>query len=281
LLSENQAFSLLKRRILLERGFDCEQYKENYLKRRIGIRVRATGASDYQDYLRILRYNPEEYAELLNELTINVTQFFRDADVYMKLQKSVLPDLVKDKLKMGSHTVRVWSAGCASGEEPYSMAMLMEKVLGADAKRWNVRVLGSDFDDGSLAIAREGVYRDIEMPQGIDAAQFFEITRDPDGVEFRLKEDIKRKVKFEKADLLGESKARRFDMILCRNLLIYFDRKVQTQIIETLSRSMLREGYLVLGKSETLGLEVAHKFEAVFPRERIYKMTADNRSEDA
>jgi len=278
LFSEDQAFALLKRRIFLDRGLDCEQYKENYLKRRMAVRLRVTEARDYLDYLRILRSDPDEYTRLMNELTINVTQFFRDPDVYARLRESVLPELVETKTRMGSRTLRIWSAGCASGEEPYSMALLIDEVLAGNSKAWNVRVLGSDFDEKSLAVARLGTYQDLEMLPGVQADRHFEIVKKPEGTEYRVKDEIKRKVRFEKINLLAESEARHFDMVLCRNVLIYFGRKVQTRIIETLSRSILRDGYLVLGKSETLGQEASQAFKPVFPRERIYQMLVDDRS---
>jgi chemotaxis protein methyltransferase CheR len=277
LFSDDQAFALLKRRIFIDRGLDCEQYKENYLKRRIAVRLRATEARDYLDYLRILRNDPEEYTRLMNELTINVTQFFRDADVYKRLHEDVLPTLVETKKAMGSHTLRIWSAGCASGEEPYSMAILLDDVLGKDSKSWNVRVLGSDFDEKSLAAARAGVYYDLEMMKGVDPSVYFDVTETPEGVMWKVRDEIKRRLKFEKVNLLAESEPRHFDMVLCRNVLIYFGRKVQTSIIETLSRSILREGYLILGKSETLGSEASQAFRPVFPRERIYQLIVDDR----
>jgi chemotaxis protein methyltransferase CheR len=277
LFNDDQAFALLKRRIFLDRGLDCEQYKENYLKRRIAVRLRATEARDYLDYLRMLRNDPEEYTRLMNELTINVTQFFRDGDMYQRLHEDVLPTLVETKKSMGSRTLRIWSAGCASGEEPYSMAILLEDVLGKEAKSWNVRILGSDFDEKSLAAARAGVYLDLEMMKGLEPGAYFDISETPDGVQWKVKDEIKRKLKFEKVNLLAESEPRHFDMVLCRNVLIYFGRKVQTSIIETLSRSILREGYLILGKSETLGSEASQMFRPVFPRERIYQLIADDR----
>lgn len=275
MLSEEQGFSLLKRRIFHDRGLDCEQYKENYLKRRIAVRLRATGARDYLEYLRILRTDPAEYTILMNELTINVTQFFRDKDVYLKLRDEVLPGLVRAKAAMGSRSLRIWSAGCASGEEPYSLAILVEETLGEDSGKWNVRVLGSDFDDKSLEHAREGTYEDLEMLEPIDAGKYFEISESQGTKLFRVKDEIKRRVRFEKINLLAESEARHFDLVCCRNVLIYFGRQVQNKIIENLSNSILRDGYIVLGKSETLGPDLSTIFKPAFARERIYQLAVD------
>jgi chemotaxis protein methyltransferase CheR len=217
----------------------------------------------------------------MNELTINVTQFFRDADVYQKLRANVLPDLVKAKAKMGSRTLRVWSAGCASGEEPYSVAILLDQVLGAEMSHWNVRVLGSDFDEKSLAAARVGTYDNIDILEGVEAEKYFEVSPGQDYTKYSVRDEIKRRVRFEKINLLAETEARHFDIVLCRNVLIYFGRNVQSKIIETLSSSILREGYLVLGKSETLGQEAAQLFRPTFPRERIYQLIGDARSGEA
>ncbi len=278
LFNEDQGFILLKRRIFVDRGLDCEQYKENYLKRRVAVRLRATGARDYLDYLRLLRTDPDEYTRLMNELTINVTQFFRDPDVYLKLRENVLPDLVESKKRMSSRSLRIWSAGCASGEEPYSMAIMVEQVLGGEMSRWNVRVTGSDFDERSLAVAKAGVYQNLEMLPGVEAERYFDLSPTPEGSEFRLKEEIKRRVRFEKMNLLASSEPRHFDLVLCRNVLIYFGRKVQTKIIEALTQSIVRDGYLVLGKSETLGAEVSTRFKPAFPRERIYQVAIETRA---
>src|SRR5665811_2340390 len=136
LFSDDQAFSLLKRRIFIDRGLDCEQYKENYLKRRIAVRLRASGAAGYLDYLTTLKKDPDEYTKLLNELTVNVTQFFRDSDVCGKLREVVIPAIAEAKKALHSRTLRVWSAGCSSGEEPYSIAIIANEALGSEAAIW-------------------------------------------------------------------------------------------------------------------------------------------------
>jgi chemotaxis protein methyltransferase CheR len=272
LISEEQSFVLLKRRIFLDRGFDCEQYKVNYLKRRIAVRLRATGADSYLDYMQILRKDPDEYTSLLNELTINVTQFFRDSDVYERLRKVTIPEIIQAKTRIGSSTMRIWSAGCSSGEEPYSLVMLINEVLGAESLNWNIRVVGSDYDDKSLKLAREGVYQNPELHEEVVPERYFLISENEGGHEFRLREEVKRQVRFEKKDLLEHQPRRHYDLVLCRNVLIYFGREVQVRILELLARSILLEGYLVLGKSETVGPESSGLLKPVFPVERIYKV---------
>ncbi|MBU4173935.1 MAG: protein-glutamate O-methyltransferase CheR [Actinobacteria bacterium] len=274
MLSENQAFALLKRRVRIDRGLDCEQYKENYLKRRVAVRLRATGAADYLAYLRVLKNDPEEYTRLMNELTINVTQFFRDKDVYLKIRDEVMPTLFRAKEVIGSRTIRVWSAGCATGEEPYSLAMLIDHRLGAEEGRWNVRILGSDIDLESIRAARKGEYSKVDMLEDMDIKEYFETTETPRGRVYRVRERVRRTVKLEELNLLGDNQKRRFDLVLCRNVLIYFGRDVQRRIIEGISSEILHEGYLVLGKSETLGQEAGSLFNPAFPRERIYRHTA-------
>ncbi len=274
MLSDDQAFTLLKRRVRIDRGLDCGQYKENYLKRRVAVRLRATGAADYLAYLRVLKNDPEEYTRLMNELTINVTQFFRDKDVYLKIRDEVIPALFRAKEAIGSRTIRVWSAGCASGEEPYSMAMLIDYKLGTEEGRWNTRILGSDIDLESVRAAKKGEYSNVDMLEGMDIREYFETTDTPRGRVYRVRERVKHTVKFEKLNLLEDNQKRRFDLILCRNVLIYFSRDVQRRIIEGIASDILHEGYLVLGKSETLGQEAGSLFEPAFPRERIYRHVA-------
>jgi chemotaxis protein methyltransferase CheR len=271
LLSEDQAFALLKRRLFIDRGLDCGQYKENYLKRRIAVRLRAKNCRNYLEYLRVLRVDPEEYTQLLNQLTINVTQFFRDKDVYDKIRGDVIPSMLRSKGLVGSRSLRVWCAGCATGEEPYSMAVLLDHVLGRDIDNFNIRVLGSDIDDRSLEVARQGVYPQRELLEGMDPDTYFEKLNTDDGIVYKVREHVRRRVKFEKLNLFELEGRRHYDMIMCRNVLIYFSREVQARIIEIIASSIMREGYVVLGKSETLGHEASAYFRAAFPRERIYQ----------
>lgn len=277
MISDDRAFLMLKRRIFADRGLDCEQYKENYLKRRIAVRLRATGATGYLDYLNILKRDPDEYTHLLDEITVNVTQFFRDDDVYEKLRHAVIPALLKAKSAVGSRTMRIWSAGCSSGEEPYSIAMLVDAVLGLEAKRWNIRVLGSDYDDKSLKAARAGLYQDLELPEYIDAERYFIIRSSGSGQSFKVRDEIRGRVRLEKINLLEHEAKRHYDLILCRNVLIYFGREVQVKVIHALIGSIMGEGYLVLGKSETVGPESSRVLRPLYPVERIYQLMPESK----
>ena len=277
LISEDRAFTLLKRRILIDRGFDCEQYKENYLKRRLAVRMRVTGASDYLEYLNTLKKNPEEYTDLLNELTVNVTEFFRDPDVYKMLAQEIIPRMLDSKSGFSSRAVRIWSAGCASGEEPYSMAILIDSILDDAVDGWSVRVLGSDYDDSSLRTARAAEYKDLKVPDYIDPERYFLISQEGSTTTYRVRDRIKKNVRFERSNLLEYEARRHYDMVLCRNVLIYFGRDVQKKIISALVGSIVGDGYLVLGKSETVGTGGARLLKSLFPSERIYQRISEKK----
>jgi chemotaxis methyl-accepting protein methylase len=208
----------------------------------------------------------------LNELTVNVTQFFRDSDVYEKLREKIVPGIMKTKGAAGNKSLRIWSAGCASGEEPYSIAILINEVLGVEGDSWNVRVVGSDYDDESLKVARAGVYRDIDLPAEIEPTRYFAITAKGARHEYKVLDVIRNNVRFEKINLLEHETPRQFDMVVCRNVLIYFGREMQIKLMKALAGGIRGEGYLVLGKSETIGPEASKFLKPVFSPERIYQL---------
>ncbi|MDD5747533.1 MAG: protein-glutamate O-methyltransferase CheR [Actinomycetota bacterium] len=278
-MDEKEALALLKRRILIDRGFDVRQYKENYLKRRVAVRMRATGTANMFDYLRLLRDDSGEYSKLFDELTINGTQFFRDEDVYIKLRDKVIPDIIDRKKDISARSIRAWSVGCASGEEPYSIAMLIDFLLGSEMNSWNVRILASDIDEGSLEATKRAIYQTCGVLKGMDPDRYFIVEETESGRVYRVRDEIKRHVRVEKIDLLKENEKKHFDLLLCRNVLIYFSKEVQREIVLSLASSMVRDGYLVLGKSETLGPEGLSILEPAFPRERIFRLVGETRGE--
>lgn len=251
------------------RGLDCRQYKTNYLKRRIGVRMRARAAPRYPDYLQLLKRDPEEYRQLLDDLTINVTEFFRDPDVYAAIRDRLLPEILEYKRSKRSNTVRIWSAGCATGEEPYSLAMLAHDCFSRQEEKdhWTARITATDLDENSLQAARLGKYPSVNVLPGDSPERYFE----REGEGWRVRKDILHMVKFYRADLMGRPTCRFMDMVVCRNVLIYFEKEMQKKLLLSFHQSLRRGGFLVLGKSEAIVGTVGAQYEPYLRRERIYR----------
>lgn len=257
------------RLVLEERGFDLTKYRRAYVERRIAARSRVVGARDPREYGHYLENHPEEYALLIDALSINVTEFFRDATMWNRVRTTVLPELVERKITGRSRAIRAWSAGCASGEEPYSMAMCMRDALGPMADEWLLTVLATDIDRNALDAGEAGVYPLAEAKRMPPTFLSRYTERVPEG--FGMTPEIKKMVRFRSFSLFADSPIRVVDLIMCRNVLIYFDREQQHQLIEVFWRSLARGGYLVLGKSEKAPLHVVSDFELIDGPERIYR----------
>jgi chemotaxis protein methyltransferase CheR len=230
---EKMAFQKVKKLIHENAGLNCSGYRDEYLKRRFDIRLRATGANTYGKYIIYLRNNPEEYKNLLNDLAINFTSFFRDTDVYNYLEKTLLP-----KIFLASKPTRIWSAGCATGEEPYSLAILAHKKLGLRPASY-VTIYASDVDKDALAKAALGEYKKGQLQYLDDATVDRYFTKQ--GETYKVKDVLKSFVKFEKADLMKDPPHKELDLILCRNVMIYFARESQ-QLIHMHFYNALKEG---------------------------------------
>ena len=267
-INDDQGFLAIQKRIFKERGLDLSQYREKCLKRRIDVRVRATGVHTYLEYMGVLRRDPLEYDRLFDALTINVTNFFRDKSAYRVIEETVIPELITSKKREGKRIIRVWSAGCASGEEPYSMAILLQKVLGDRISDFLVAIHATDIDKSSLEKARRAEYG-ANTFSGVDEKilkRYFNRN-----LKYRLKEGIKQMVKFKQHDLISDRPLGHLDIILCRNVLIYFSRDLQVKLFNKFYEGLNRGGYLILGKTESLAGESAGLFQPVNIRERIYQ----------
>lgn len=263
---ENFVFKKLKRLVYEVTRIDCGCYRESYLKRRFAVRMRATNTKTYWDYVRYLKANPNEYNLLLRDLTINYTEFFRDPDVFSFLKTTILPELFSSR-----RWVRIWSAGCASGEEPYSIAMLVHEVLKKRLKNFWITIYASDIDKDALAKAKRGTYasngvQDVEERM---LARYF--SREDE--RYKVKDFVKRLIRFERHDLTKTPRHRNLDMILCRNVMIYFSKEAQHKIYMNLYNSLRDGGYLIAGKTEIVGGEASRKFVCVNPGSRVYKCT--------
>jgi chemotaxis protein methyltransferase CheR len=261
---EKMAFQKIKRLIYERAGLDCSGYRDEYLKRRFEIRLRATGVERYGKYLLYLKKNPDEFQNLLNDLTINYTMFFRDSDVYAYLEKRLLP-----KILSSSNPARIWSAGCATGEEPYSLAILVHKILGQSIANHVVTIFASDIDKDALSKAENGVYQEKQLGY-LDAASFKKFFT-KNGENCRVNDFVKRIVRFEQVDLNTSGLHENIDLILCRNVMIYFSKESQQLIHMNFYNALKDGGYLITGKSEVLSGEPFKRFLSVDTQTRVFQ----------
>ncbi|MHC1610227.1 MAG: CheR family methyltransferase [Candidatus Methanospirareceae archaeon] len=271
-LKNELAFNILKKKICDRTGVDCSNYKDNYLKRRIGLRMKAMGFDEdsYDEYSRFLDENPDECKSLIEEITINVTEFFRDIETFDAFRDEVLPELLAEKRERKSRILRIWSAGCSIGEEPYTISIILHERLGSELNNWLISIHATDIDEKALRAARAGIYES----QALRNMSKYQISRyfdaDGDG-RYRIKEEVKHLVRFQRHDLFSERKFSHFDVIFCRNVIIYFRKEFQNQLLLDFYNALNRGGYLILGRTETMTEGVGEKFVCVNRRERIYK----------
>ena len=267
--TEDEAgFRLLTEKIARERGFGCASYKEKCLRRRIAVRMRARGVLTFRDYAVLLDGDAREYDRLIDALTINVTRLFRNREVYEVLDGLVIPTLWSAPVDR----IRVWSAGCSSGEEPYSVGVLFhhhaERVNDLEGLR-RVDIHGTDIDARSLERAHAGGFEEgdfEETPAALRSAYF------APAAPFTIRGDVRQLVRFSRLDLLHDpAPPAQHHLILCRNVLIYFDRASQERLFAGFFDALAPGGYLVLGKVETLLGEARRRFVAVDARERIFQ----------
>ena len=257
------------------RGFDFSGYKRTSLERRIGKRMGEVGVDDYRDYLERLEVDQDEFGELFNTILINVTSFLRDRPAWDYLASDVVPRLLE---AVGEHDrIRVWCAGCASGEEAYTTAMVLSEALGHEAYLRRVKIYATEVDDAALARARLGTYpaKDIDAVPPELRERYFE--RRDGSQSFR--KDLRRTIIFGRNDLTQDAPISRIDLLLCRNTLMYFNAEAQSRILNRLHFALNPWGYLFLGKSEML---ISHSdlFRPVSLRRRIFGKVPRSASHD-
>ncbi|MEU4508563.1 CheR family methyltransferase [Nonomuraea wenchangensis] len=245
------------------RGFDFTGYKRNTLVRRIARRLEALKLDAYGEYRDYLELHPEEYTRLFDSLLINVTSFFRDAAAWQRLRESVLPTLMEH-----DQPIRVWSAGCATGEEAYTIAMVLAEELGVDAFRERVKIYGTDLDEKALHLARTGVYAERalgEVPLDLRETYF-----EPVEHGFTFRRDLRRQLIFGRNDLTRDAPISRVDLLLVRNTLMYFNTEMQLNVVRRFHFALADTGFLFLGKAEML-LNHSDTFEPVDLRMRLFR----------
>lgn len=266
-LSEQDAAELraLKQQIQSSVGFFCEGYKERCLRRRIAVRMRARAVHTYAEYGSLLRSDASEYERLVDTLTINVSKFYRNPEVWEMLSRRILPELCA----LPDPVIRIWSAGTASGEEAYSASIMVQEYgrqHGVDPARFEI--LGTDIDRDSLAYAARAEYTDFAMTD-IDtelSARWF----DHDGLH-RLRPEARRNVRFDTLDLIRDPFPAGQHLIFCRNVIIYFERAIQEELFARFHEALVPGGILVLGKVEALFGSPAGLFQSLANRQRIFR----------
>ncbi len=249
------------------RYFDFRGYKRASLSRRIFKRMQAVGAEDYGRYMEILEANPGEFVQLFDSILINVTAFVRDRDAWDVLAHRVVPEIASSKEP--HEPIRVWSAGCASGEEAYSLAVIFADALGEDRFRRVVKIYATDADGDALVQARHGRYpeRDLAAAFGEErTGRFFEL----EGSVGTMRGDLRRALIFGRHDLGQDPPISRIDLMVCRNTLMYFTAEMQRRVLGSFNFALNPGGYLFLGKSEAL-VTRTHLFEVVDLHQHIFR----------
>ena len=265
-----EAFEEITQEVLKKCGLDIGNYKDKCIKRRISVRMRARGCRVGEEYLAVLRGDEGEFDRLLTALTINVTQFFRNYSAFEKIRETVFPALFERKGDEGDSSLRIWSVGCSSGEEPYTLAIILKEYFGEELKRFSVEIKATDVDERMIENALKGEYDSksvVEMPAHLVKKYFSE----EKGGRIRLVDEIRKMVAFRRKNILEEKMYKEQDLVLCRNMLIYFTRDQQERIILGLADALNSGAYLILGKAETLVAESRKRFKSLCMRERIYE----------
>jgi chemotaxis methyl-accepting protein methylase len=261
--------SRLLAQIERERGIDLSQYRLTYFERRLGTRLRALDLVTYRQYGQYLSEHPDEYTRLLDTLTVNVTDFFRDPPVWKIVRNEVIPALLQAKTVAGQRSIRVWSAGCATGEEPYSLAMAFLSAMGTNADSYVLSVTATDLDPVAIQTAQRADY-DVAKLEHVPAPDRVRFTV-AEGKKFTLAPEVTEHVRFRQMNLFSDAPPLAIDLILCRNVFIYFTREQQERITNVFHRSLARGGYLVLGRTEKMANGAAAGFEPISSKERIYR----------
>ena len=266
-------------------GIDFSPYRESTIKRRLSRRMAATGCDNYKDYFYFLEKDTKEYGRLFRDLTVKVSRFFRNRTVFEILSDKIFPDIMNAKESKNDNTLRIWCAGCSFGEEVYSVAITLVEYLKKNKKKiddYNISIFGTDIDDEALKRAKQGVY-DAEAVKEVkrEILSTYFLSNHPihkSSNSYLVIDSIKNMVSFSKHDLASETKispptgiVANYDLILCRNLLIYFSEPLKKRAFSNLFKSLNPGGYLILGKSESIPNHLKPFLITRNSRHRVYK----------
>jgi two-component system CheB/CheR fusion protein len=258
-------FEALVQHIKQSRGFDFTGYKHTSLKRRIDKRMQTLQLSEYDGYIDYLEVHPAEYVYLFNTILINVTSFFRDKVTWDYVSEEVIPRLLANS--SDSDIIRVWSAGCATGQEAYTIAMLLAEQVGTAGFAGRVKIYATDLDEEALQRARQASYTAKEVEDVPEALlkKYFEHSNGT----YTFTKDLRRSIIFGKHDLVQDAPISRVDLLICRNTLMYFNTETQEKILRRFNFALKTGGFLLLGKAEML-FSYARLFTSFDLKRRIF-----------
>ncbi|KAB8318001.1 PAS domain-containing protein [Tolypothrix campylonemoides VB511288] len=257
------------------RGFDFSGYKRTSLTRRIHKRMQSVGVENYSDYLDYLEVHPDEFVDLFNTILINVTAFFRDPQTWEYIASEIIPQVIASK--QPSTPVRVWSAGCASGEETYTIAMLLAEALGIEEYTTRVKVFATDVDADALNYARQANYNSKEV-QNVPPEQLDKYFERVNG-RYVVQKELRRGVIFGRHDLVQDAPISKIDLLICRNTIMYFNSETQAKILARFHFALNDNGFLCLGKAEML-FSRNHSFTPVDLRQRVFSKVGNGNMRD-
>ncbi|MBN1882050.1 MAG: protein-glutamate O-methyltransferase CheR [Deltaproteobacteria bacterium] len=264
-----RSLARLKELLYTRSNINMNIYKDVYVKRRLRVRMRAKNCTDVDEYLDLAERDKDEYKRLLNALTVNVTRFFRNKETFDNIRRIVVPEIVQNREHRGDTKINILSVGCSTGEEPYSVAICFLEYFKKINGRFDLRIIGTDVDKRALFYAIKGIYppeRMSGMSSNLIEDYFVKVD-----AGYQVTPELKKSVLFIKKDVLKQRVHRRFDLILARNILIYFSRRYQEMLETGFHRQLVDGGYLILGRTESLVGRGRHLFRTVSIPDRIYQ----------
>ncbi len=267
-ISDEDYWNILKERISAVTGFNADQYSEKFVKRRTECRMRIKKMVSYSNYAKLLLKDKKEVEELHKILTIHVTHLFRDASMFGVLQNKVLPEIINvNKSYTKNPIIRIWSAGCATGEEPISVLISILEKFGTDTKLF-FSIRGSDIDPDSIKKAKVGIYENIQFKEtkGFLIRKYFEKKE----TSYSIKDEYKHYINYKVGDITKDTQSG-LDIIMCRNTVIYFHSETKKKLYKSFFTALNPGGFLILGKTETLLGESMDSYDVYDLKERIYR----------
>ncbi len=264
-MNDSSSFDQLLDFLAHTRGVDFREYKPTSLQRRVQKRLGQLHMSDYSKYLGYLQENPDEINEFLDAVFINVTSFFRDPQAWETLRREALPAVLKTK--KGGDTVRIWSAGCASGEEAYSVAILLADYFGPRITEFDLKIYATDQDEAALTAARRGRYKPEQLKFVKPEWKNRYFTK-ADGL-MQINREVRRNVIFGRSNLVSDAPISHVDLLICRNVLIYFNAGLQQSVLQRFRYALEDGGILFLGKAESQ-LSTYPEFSPISGKWRIF-----------